>query len=88
MGGAHPTTLKESQELIQALTALFCELDVSASGSVSMEELVAGLDRLGYDIRQHGGCVVCLGCVVGGGCVGIGGEVGSLGGGQGVLVRA
>ncbi|KAI3434801.1 hypothetical protein D9Q98_002859 [Chlorella vulgaris] len=47
----HPTTQKESQELIEGLTALFGELDVNASGSVSMDELVNGLDRLGYDIR-------------------------------------
>ena len=67
MGGAHPTTVKESQELIQALTALFCELDVSASGSVSMEELVAGLDRLGYDIRQHGARCGCVRVLVEGG---------------------
>ncbi|KAL4434088.1 hypothetical protein ABPG75_000529 [Micractinium tetrahymenae] len=48
----HPSTQKESQELIKGLTQLFDELDVNASGSVSMDELVSGLDRLGYDIRM------------------------------------
>jgi hypothetical protein len=43
------------QELIEGLTKLFSELDVNASGSVSMDELVSGLDRLGYDIRLNGG---------------------------------
>lgn len=43
------------QELIEGLTKLFSELDVNASGSVSMDELVSGLDRLGYDIRLDGG---------------------------------
>lgn len=42
------------QELIKGLTQLFDELDVNASGSVSMDELVSGLDRLGYDIRMDG----------------------------------
>lgn len=43
-----------AQELIEGLTDLFTELDVNASGSVSMDELVTGLDRLGYDIRLEG----------------------------------
>ena len=43
------------QELIEGLTGLFEELDLNASGSVSMDELVSGLDRLGYDIRIDGG---------------------------------
>ena len=48
------------QELIEGLTQLFEELDVNASGSVSMDELVTGLDKLGYDIRIEGGCwVLC-----------------------------
>ncbi|KAI7836721.1 hypothetical protein COHA_009419 [Chlorella ohadii] len=47
----HPTTQKETLELIEGLTQLFEELDVNASGSVSMDELVTGLDKLGYDIR-------------------------------------
>ena len=42
------------QELIEGLTQLFEELDVNASGSVSMDELVTGLDKLGYDIRIEG----------------------------------
>lgn len=44
-----------AQELIEGLTQLFEELDVNASGSVSMDELVTGLDKLGYDIRIEGG---------------------------------
>ena len=43
------------QELFEGLTGLFEELDLNASGSVSMDELVSGLDRLGYDIRIDGG---------------------------------
>jgi len=37
--------------LLQTLSILFDELDVDASGSVSMDELVSGLDRLGYDVE-------------------------------------
>ena len=47
------------QELIAGLTALFEELDVNASGSVSMDELVSGLDKLGYDIRLEGAPPLC-----------------------------
>lgn len=46
----HPSALPESRELVDALTGLFHELDVDASGSVSMDELVLGLERLGYDV--------------------------------------
>lgn len=39
--------------LLQALSGLFDELDVDASGSVSMDELVHGLERLGYDVNSE-----------------------------------
>lgn len=47
---AYPSSEEQSKELVGALHALFDELDVDASGTVSMDELVAGLDRLGYDL--------------------------------------
>lgn len=39
--------------LLQTLSGLFDELDVDASGSVSMDELVLGLERLGYDVESE-----------------------------------
>lgn len=41
---------QDTMELLGSLKGLFDELDVDASGTVSMDELAAGLDRLGYDI--------------------------------------
>lgn len=37
-----------------ALAGLFNELDVDKSGSVSVDELMEGLERLGYDITEAG----------------------------------
>lgn len=41
---------QNTMEVLGSLKGLFDELDVDASGTVSMDELAAGLDRLGYDI--------------------------------------
>lgn len=50
--GAAPTSQQEAQELMTALAGLFDELDVDNSGSVSVDELMGGLERLGYDISE------------------------------------
>lgn len=47
----HPSSLPENRELVEALTGLFNELDIDSSGSVSMDELVSGLERLGYEVE-------------------------------------
>lgn len=47
-----PSTQPEARALVEALTGLFHELDVDASGSVSMDELLNGLERLGYDVTS------------------------------------
>lgn len=51
--GGDSMTSEDSQDtvsLLGSLKGLFDELDVDASGTVSMDELAAGLDKLGYDI--------------------------------------
>ena len=48
-----PSTLPESRQLVASLTTLFNELDADESGSVSMDELVDGLERLGYDVTSN-----------------------------------
>lgn len=50
--GASPTSQQEAKELVLALTGLFEELDADKSGSVSVDELMEGLERLGYDITE------------------------------------
>ncbi len=37
-----------------ALAGLFNELDVDQSGTVSVDELMEGLERLGYDVTESG----------------------------------
>lgn len=44
-------TSENSIMILQALSGLFDELDVDASGCISMDELVNGLERLGYDLE-------------------------------------
>ena len=58
-----------------ALTGLFNELDVDKSGSVSVDELMEGLERLGYDITEAGGWRVGRGAALR--CAGLGGRAGA-----------
>lgn len=56
---------------MKALQGLFEELDVDKSGSVSVDELMEGLERLGYDISEAGACraahaALCVLCWVSG----------------------
>jgi calcium-dependent protein kinase len=44
-------TTENSVMILRALSGLFEELDVDASGCISPEELVQGLERLGYNIE-------------------------------------
>lgn len=44
-------TSENSIMILKALSGLFDELDVDASGCISMDELVNGLERLGYDLE-------------------------------------
>ncbi|KAH7620048.1 putative Calcium-dependent protein kinase 17 [Nannochloris sp. 'desiccata'] len=45
-----PPVAPEARAHLEAVVGLFKDLDVDASGSVSMDELASGLGRLGYDL--------------------------------------
>lgn len=45
-----PPIAPEARAHLEAVVGLFKDLDVDASGSVSMDELTSGLGRLGYDL--------------------------------------
>jgi calcium-dependent protein kinase len=45
-----PPVAPEARAHLEAVVGLFKDLDIDASGSVSMDELASGLGRLGYDL--------------------------------------